>query len=363
MQPPHIAINLNSWLVSLLLLVAYSFAPFHSTNAFFLRESYPFTKDAKSLPMNYASSAAASDGPMSQVDSNKAGGCPFLDKSYEHKTYAVPALFSEEDSRSIILFDGECNLCNKFVQTLLKLDVGSKDGNLRFAALQSRVGELLLKRMSPEIREKVLLKNALKGEEKYKSVVVCGHSETYINSSAVLKIVGSLDGPSKRLKALQSLALVGYVLPNRLRDKIYVFVSKRRGKWFGNADECMLWDERFETRFVDDGILTGALRDPFADPNAKTVPTSVNLFEGDSLLARGDKVRIIWPADSTQDPSVSYDDEFSEGICLVGGTGTISTIDLPMRVVMRVDRSSIGLSGVNETIIAWVKPQEIATLD
>ena len=33
---------------------------------------------------------------MSKVDSNKSGGCPFLDTSYVYKTYAVPALFSEE---------------------------------------------------------------------------------------------------------------------------------------------------------------------------------------------------------------------------------------------------------------------------
>ena len=48
--------------------------------------------------LNYASRAASSDdgGPMSKVDSNKSGGCPFLDTSYVYKTYAVPALFSEE---------------------------------------------------------------------------------------------------------------------------------------------------------------------------------------------------------------------------------------------------------------------------
>ena len=50
------------------------------------------------------------------------------------------------DSRPIVLFDGECNLCNKFVQTLLKYDSCDNDirGNLRFAALQSHVGKLLM---------------------------------------------------------------------------------------------------------------------------------------------------------------------------------------------------------------------------
>lgn len=47
--------------------------------------------------LQYASRNEAhnSGGPMSQVDSTKSGGCPFLDTSYIYKTYAIPALFSE----------------------------------------------------------------------------------------------------------------------------------------------------------------------------------------------------------------------------------------------------------------------------
>jgi len=314
---------------------------------------------------------------MEQADSNKKGGCPFLDTSYVYKTYEVPALFGAADSRPIVLFDGECNLCNKFVQTLLKYDSCSDDdrGNLRFVALQSRVGDLLVRRMSEDLRAEVVApldnkeinegKDSDDGEDRYKTIVVCGPEQTYIRSSAVFQILQSLGGSSKRLKAVQYLALLGYVLPTRVRDGVYQYISKRRKKWFGSSDECLLWDERFEDRFVDDGVLTGLYRDPFADPHAKVVPTSTNLFEGESPPVRGDKVRIIWPADSEKDPSVSFDGEFPDGICITGGTGTISTIDLPMRVVMRVDRKSIGLGPDEEgeeTMIAWVKPQEVAAM-
>jgi len=311
---------------------------------------------------------------MSQVDSSKSGGCPFLDNSYVYKTYAVPALFNSKDDRPIVLFDGECNMCNTFVQTLLKYDVGSGDdarGKLRFAALQSRVGDLLVRRMSDELREQVILDDNNAEEEKYKSIVVCGANKTYINSSAVFQILSSLNGPSKRLKVIQYLALLGYVLPTRLRDRVYKIITKRRKKWFGTSDECLLWDDNFEDRFVDDGVITGIYRDPFANPHEKVeVLPSANLFESTSSDSgesptRGDKVRIIWPADTNNDPSVSYDDEFPDGICIAGGTGTISTIDLPTRIVLRVDRDSIGLGPDEkgeETMIAWVKPQEVATL-
>ena len=362
-----------AWLAALIILCVCT-TKVSSTNAFLFPSSCSNIKTSSSL--NYASQAATADSPMSQVDSSKSGGCPFLDTSYVYKTYDVPALFSSEDSRPIVLFDGECNLCNTFVQTLLKYDTGSKDerGNLRFAALQSRVGDLLLRRMSDELRDQVLTQvdkkteggaekdaGVVVEEEKYKSIVVCGPDKTYIRSSAVFQILSSLNGPSKRLKVVQYLALLGYVLPTRLRDGVYGIISKRRKKWFGASDECLLWDDNFEQRFVDDGVLTGTYRD-----YAKVeIPASINLFESDTPPVRGDKVRIIWPADSNNDPSVSFDDEFPDGICLSGGTGTISTIDLPMRVVMRVDRKSIGLgpdAKGEETMIAWVKPQEVALL-
>jgi hypothetical protein len=135
----------------------------------------------------------------------------------------------------------------------------------------------------------------------------------------------------------------------------------------------MLYDERFDDRFVDDGVLTGVYRDPFANPNTPPPPPSsseeeqevvTNLFESDNPPKRGDKVQIIWPSNTNLDPSITYDDEFPNGLCLIGGRGTISTIDLPMRIVLRVERKSLGLDERDvmgdETMIAWVKPSEVA---
>jgi predicted DCC family thiol-disulfide oxidoreductase YuxK len=338
----------------------------------------PFmNKESSALAYAGTSSAA---GPMSQVDPNaRSGGCPFLVKSHDaHVTYAVPALFDNNDSNSqqkqeqrpIVLFDGACTLCNNFVQFLLKYD---RYGNLRFAALQSKVGELLLRRMSQEVRDEVLhqtgegagSEGSNEGEEgggeKYKSIVLCTPDETYIQSSAVLKILAALSSsssststskPSKRIKLLQYLGLLGYIVPSKLRDSMYKYISKRRNSWFGSADECMLYDERFDDRFVDDGVLTGIYRDPFANPIAPPPPSSkeeeqevvTNLFESDSPPKRGDTVQIIWPSNTNLDPSITYDDEFPNGLCLIGGRGTISTIDLPLRILLRVERKSLKLS-------------------
>ncbi|KAK1732350.1 thiol-disulfide oxidoreductase DCC family protein [Skeletonema marinoi] len=365
----------SSWQQLLLLITILSIMVASSSS--FQSSINTNTNNQKSKSSSLAYAASSTAGPMSQVDPNaRSGGCPFLVTSLDaQRTYAVPALFHPSDEqRPIVLFDGSCTLCNNFVQFLLKYD---KTGNLRFAALQSKVGELLLRRMSEEVRNEVLHDvivddnddddaSSNKEEQQYKSLVLCTPDSTYIQSSAVLKILGSLSSTSaKRIKLLQYVGLAGYVLPTRIRDRVYKFVSKRRKSWFGSADECMLYDDRFDDRFVDDGVLTGVFRDPFADPNAAQTTNDdvLNLFEGESPPQRGDQVQIIWPQNSNVDPSVTYDDEFPNGLCLVGGRGKITNVDLPMRVVMRVDRKSIGLEMDDmgeETMIAWVKPSEVA---
>ena len=84
----------------------------------------------------------------------------------------APAIFTADDARPIVLFDGECNLCNAGVNILLDYDACSRDdrGNLRVAALQSTVGRLLLSRLSAEQRARAV--DAASGE--YSSIVVAG---------------------------------------------------------------------------------------------------------------------------------------------------------------------------------------------
>jgi len=234
--------------------------------------------------------------------------------------YSAPSIFTPTDSRPIVLFDGNCNLCSWAVQLILDNDRAIIDerGELRVAALQSRVGLLLLDRMPPSVREKVLSSSSSSddeegGEEKYKSIVVCDQNKTFLNSNAVLRIGRALKFP------FRPLALLAYIVPSFVRDFIYGIVSKNRKKWFGTRADCRLWDDSWDLRFVDDDILGGegsGNSDPFADPNA---PKSASVKE-ELKVEVGDRVRVI----SEQPIVLRGVRSHPDGLCVSGCIGTVT---------------------------------------
>ena len=82
----------------------------------------------------------------------------------------------------IILFDGVCNLCNGFVQFIIRHDQG---GRFRFAALQNEVGQDLLAKhgLAPSA-----------GAAELDSVLLLSGGQLYSHSSAVLRIARGLGG-------------------------------------------------------------------------------------------------------------------------------------------------------------------------
>jgi predicted DCC family thiol-disulfide oxidoreductase YuxK len=265
-------------------------------------------------------------------------------------------------------------MSNRLLNKLLKYGT-----SLRFASLDSKVGDLLLRRMSEEVRCQVVSDTTTEGgdEGRYKSIVVCDANRTYVKSSALLEIMRLLTSASstedyintdsvvkysKRFKMVQYLTLLSYIFPNKMRDRAYDFVTRRK-KLFGSA--TVKNDANQDARFVNDSILTGRkVEQDISDENKATS----NVFQSDNPPTRGSRIQIVYPPKSLSvGPSITYDDEFPNGLCLTGGIGTISTVDLPMRIVLRVERGSLGLDteadGVKkEGIIAWVKPEEVALI-
>ena len=132
-----------------------------------------------------------------------------------------------EHPHPILFFDGVCNLCNSSVQFILRND---RNGNLRFASLQSELAEELLPPFGIEPAD-------------LNSVVLYDKGTVYTRSTAVLRTLRHMGGP------LSYLAVFG-IVPRRLRDFFYNFISHNRYKWFGQRDECMLPSPEYNARFL-----------------------------------------------------------------------------------------------------------------
>lgn len=127
----------------------------------------------------------------------------------------------------LVLFDGVCNLCNNFVQFVIRRDTKSI---FRFASLQSEYGraQLIRCRLNPEALH---------------SVIVIAEGKLYQRSDAVLRIARSLGG-------LWPLCGVFRIIPCFIRDALYNGMAASRYRWFGRRDECMLPDPSLKERFL-----------------------------------------------------------------------------------------------------------------
>ena len=282
-------------------------------------------------PRYYAkstSSLSAASTAVAPPSYSALFGLAAAKQQQQQSLFSIPSIFNPSDSRPVVLFDGKCNLCNGAVQLILDTDRADSDprGNLRVAALQSRVGKVLLARLPPKQRETVLSVGG--GDKEYKSIVVAGENQTWLNSNACLRIGRELKGP------LRYLALLASIIPAFLRDPLYKLLSRFRKRLFGEAPECRLWDDNWDTRFVDDAMFGGRSGeiDPFADPSAvqeeeEDDDDDVDMEDapaGTPPLNVGDSVRVISSKPILHTHVSGY--EAKGGVCSVGLTGKVTRV-------------------------------------
>jgi predicted DCC family thiol-disulfide oxidoreductase YuxK len=131
-----------------------------------------------------------------------------------------------------ILFDGVCNLCNGFVQFVIRHD---SPGRFHFAALQSAAGQALLAAHGQP--------NLAASAADPDSVVLVDGGHVYTHSTAVLRI-------AKHLGGIWQLAAVGWLLPRAWRDALYRYVAQHRYRWFGRQESCLLPTPALRGRFL-----------------------------------------------------------------------------------------------------------------
>jgi predicted DCC family thiol-disulfide oxidoreductase YuxK len=137
------------------------------------------------------------------------------------------------NSRSVLLYDGSCGLCNRVVQLILRHD---RRETLDFAALDSGFGRSAVAR-HPELRDVDSL-------VWLDPPTPTRPERALIRSAAALRVAEYLGG-------LWHLAGVSRLLPRSARDALYDAVAHRRYRWFGRADSCQVPPPSRAARFLE----------------------------------------------------------------------------------------------------------------
>ncbi|MGI9531770.1 thiol-disulfide oxidoreductase DCC family protein [Lutimonas sp.] len=133
----------------------------------------------------------------------------------------------QKDQKTLILFDGICNLCNGSVQFILKRD---KKEKFLFASLQSDAAKNVLLQYNVK---KIMMD----------SIIIVEDGEVFYKSTAILKICRNLNWP-------WPLFYPAIYLPLIIRDSLYDFVANNRYKWFGVQDHCTIMMPAYKNRFI-----------------------------------------------------------------------------------------------------------------
>ncbi|MEL6393567.1 MAG: thiol-disulfide oxidoreductase DCC family protein [Bacteroidota bacterium] len=128
----------------------------------------------------------------------------------------------------VIMFDGHCNLCNGWVQWVLKRD---KKGRYKFASLQSEIGQKLII-------------DSGRDPDSFDSVVLWRNNHIWIKSEAALRIASGLGG-------IYKLAMIFMAVPGIVRNAVYDWIARNRYRWFGRSEECLLPKPEWRNRFLD----------------------------------------------------------------------------------------------------------------
>ena len=121
------------------------------------------------------------------------------------------------DLRSIVLYDGFCNLCSNTILLFLKLDRKKK---FKFIALQSAEGKEMLKS----------IQDSGSGMD---SVMLFKNDQVFYKSKAIFQIIRETGGITR-------LLLVFKIFPDRFNDYVYDLIAKNRYLIFGKKKECFI---------------------------------------------------------------------------------------------------------------------------
>ncbi len=133
----------------------------------------------------------------------------------------------ESSKYNIVLFDGHCNLCNGFIQFLIRND---KNDSLRYANLQSEMGKSLSNKFDLNTIE-------------LDSIIFISENRAYIKSKAVLNIV-------KLLRPSWNTINIFNYIPTSFNNFVYDLIAKNRYRLFGKSNKCWIPTDELKSKFL-----------------------------------------------------------------------------------------------------------------
>jgi predicted DCC family thiol-disulfide oxidoreductase YuxK len=151
--------------------------------------------------------------------------CAERPEPYAYRRDAAVPQFN--DAHPIVIFDGECVMCSRFVRFVLSRD---RAGRLRFLAAQTPLGEALYRHFGLK-----------RGD--FETYVLLEQGRARVKSDAALRIFALLGWP-------WSILALGRVAPRFLGDALYDFVARNRIAWFGARTACYAPTAEEAGRFI-----------------------------------------------------------------------------------------------------------------
>ena len=130
-------------------------------------------------------------------------------------------------NHAVVIFDGKCSFCNRWVDLLLRFD---RKDVFRFAARQSETGAAFAAQSGLP-------------PEGVGSIIVVQNGQVLLRSDAVLRLLTLLGLPF-------SLMGIFRLIPTALRDAAYDLIARNRHRWSGKALQCRIPSPAERHRFL-----------------------------------------------------------------------------------------------------------------
>ncbi|KAK4376811.1 hypothetical protein RND71_003107 [Anisodus tanguticus] len=131
----------------------------------------------------------------------------------------------------VVIYDGVCHLCHNGVKWVIKAD---RDRKIKFCCFQSKAAEPYMDVCDLD-----------RDDVRRRFLFIEGPGLYHQGSTAALRVLAYLPLPYSALSGLT-------IVPTPLRDAVYDHVAKKRYKWFGKSDDCLVLREQdLLDRFID----------------------------------------------------------------------------------------------------------------